>query len=659
MAQIADILDFPIDEPLYSPGSYNDRSFYYDENHLGEDIDFSEGTPVKAIGNGILVWYSPAEGYGELVAVIEHDLGKEYSFPNAYKQIVRTNKILSIYGHIRKKENRNDLKECKWKVGDYVEKGKIIGYINDDEHNGDGEEHLHLGIRLSNKTIANERDPGLWFRGYEKGTNFGKDFASGEKVILIHKLIGVYSDAWHDANHPQPSQPFIDCYNEHGREATFGVPWDNGAGGKWVHSWPDDKTNPDVLWVQDFLTEEGKWTMFVYNPALNKVYPIEGEILEFWHKEWGYKKYGPPICSRELTKDINKGCEFISQTFEKNEVQTTIIYDSQEDRCYAIPCLQYIKEDSKVNAALLDGSNNSSGASYATQGTDTGLTPNIYIWNNNTLAIVIDGVSHMMTNTADFLQTFTANIADFELFHYEKSSGNWVNRTNTSGNNISWQEMREKGWLHPRSTYENFPPQPDLGQYLILSPEFFQEYKGSIIMAVFLPDLPTYLVSETGFIDLGPYKGGGVLHFSLSSGLQPVGKIDYQTEEAFRFIKPKYTDNNSSENTESLTIKMKCESIKPNTGTIKATFSESILIPPQIAISYGDEKYDLPFINMTATEDSKIWIYNAIIPPGIRGPCQFNSITIKGIDAADNEFSIIEKPPPSPFIDPYNDIKIE
>lgn len=38
-----------IDYPIlpYNPGSYEGRSFFYDNDHLGEDIKLEEGKPVK------------------------------------------------------------------------------------------------------------------------------------------------------------------------------------------------------------------------------------------------------------------------------------------------------------------------------------------------------------------------------------------------------------------------------------------------------------------------------------------------------------------------------------------------------------------------------------------------------------------------------------
>jgi hypothetical protein len=55
--------------------------------------------------------------------------------------------------------------------------------VNDGKNNGDGAEHLHMGIRLSNTATAKSRDPRAWFRGYERGTNFGNDFGAASSII--------------------------------------------------------------------------------------------------------------------------------------------------------------------------------------------------------------------------------------------------------------------------------------------------------------------------------------------------------------------------------------------------------------------------------------------------------------------------------------------
>jgi hypothetical protein len=169
----------------YNPGSYNGRSFFYDNNHLGEDETLPEKTPIRAIGPGVIKKYGPASGYGELVVVVEHDLGKTYEFTNAYGDVVSTRYILSIYGHLRPSQERDGV-VTGLKVGNHVTSDTVLGYVNDNAHNGDGAEHLHIGIRLSNAATAKAKDQ-TWFRGYEGATHFGEDFAAASKVIDILK----------------------------------------------------------------------------------------------------------------------------------------------------------------------------------------------------------------------------------------------------------------------------------------------------------------------------------------------------------------------------------------------------------------------------------------------------------------------------------------
>jgi len=190
-------LDYPVHKYLYNFNLGIDPKHGYKfwepvtgwGHHLGEDVKLPEGMPIQAIGNGEIVYYGPATAYGELVVAIEHDLGREYEFVNGPGKIVRTQKILSIYGHLRTSKERGG-PSLKWKVGDCVTQGETIGYINDDEHNGvPTKEHLHMGLRLSDKNTAWKRDGTYWLRGYDgdKGTECGtecsKDFAAASSVI--------------------------------------------------------------------------------------------------------------------------------------------------------------------------------------------------------------------------------------------------------------------------------------------------------------------------------------------------------------------------------------------------------------------------------------------------------------------------------------------
>jgi len=190
-------LDYPVPKALYLSNIGVDYKHGYEfwhpvsgyGHHLGEDIKLPEGMPVKAIGNGKIAYYGAATSYGELVVAIEHDLGKEYEFTNGLEEIVSTQKIISIYGHLRKSEERGG-SFLRWKVGDYVRKGEIIGYVNDAEHNGvPTKEHLHMAIRLSDKSGAWRRDGKYWLRGYDRdkktkcGPKCGEDFAAPSGVI--------------------------------------------------------------------------------------------------------------------------------------------------------------------------------------------------------------------------------------------------------------------------------------------------------------------------------------------------------------------------------------------------------------------------------------------------------------------------------------------
>lgn len=170
----------------YTPGSYENRTFFccagsVNGRHLGEDVALAEGTPIRAIGPGIIKVYGAATGYGELVVVIEHDLGQPHDFVNGYGNTVSTRYILSIYGHLRQSQARGGPATGLFE-NQSVAAGTIIGYVNDDAHNGDGAEHLHMGIRLSNAATAEANDAS-WFRGYERTTDFGKDYAAAGVVI--------------------------------------------------------------------------------------------------------------------------------------------------------------------------------------------------------------------------------------------------------------------------------------------------------------------------------------------------------------------------------------------------------------------------------------------------------------------------------------------
>jgi len=111
---------------------------------------------------------------------------------NAYGKLVSTRYIMSIYGHLRNTPNRTGIPAILH-VGQLVNKDTIVGYVNNSSYpdgtgkdpNGDGLEHLHLGIRLSDMLTAIKGDPRAWFRGYEGDTTFGEDFGAASVIINI------------------------------------------------------------------------------------------------------------------------------------------------------------------------------------------------------------------------------------------------------------------------------------------------------------------------------------------------------------------------------------------------------------------------------------------------------------------------------------------
>ena len=206
----------------YVPGSYAYRVF--GGRHLGEDVTDprrgetpgKHGMAVRAMGPGVIEVYRASTGYGQLVVVIEHDLGRPYSFPNYHGTFRTTSKILSIYGHLRSCQDPGDPRTCtglNTTSNNRVQEGDIIGYINISadpdcpvnsqraksgkcdpaaDSNGDGYEHLHLGIRLTDAATAIARDWRFWFRGYTTPCtpescppDFREDFAPASEVLRI------------------------------------------------------------------------------------------------------------------------------------------------------------------------------------------------------------------------------------------------------------------------------------------------------------------------------------------------------------------------------------------------------------------------------------------------------------------------------------------
>lgn len=117
---------FALPRPDFVAGSYQGRTFLSPPNHLGEDSEHAHHDTVHAIADGVVRDAGTADGYGRVV-VVEHRL------PDG-------SHVCSIYGHLCGHDRLA-------REGSQVKRGDVVGSIGDRWENGDGLEHLHLGIR--------------------------------------------------------------------------------------------------------------------------------------------------------------------------------------------------------------------------------------------------------------------------------------------------------------------------------------------------------------------------------------------------------------------------------------------------------------------------------------------------------------------------------
>lgn len=184
---VAEAFTTPVAAALYAPGSYRGRDFLEPASHLGTDIMLAEGTEIVSVASGRIAYYGSATGYGELLAVLEVDLGREMEFRTGSGETVRTRYILVIYGHLRPARYRAGA-PLRFVPGDCVTAGQTIGFTNDDAHNGDGAEHLHFGVRLMSAAAARAVDGRYAFRGYDDAGRFRGDFTDPSEVVVAAAL---------------------------------------------------------------------------------------------------------------------------------------------------------------------------------------------------------------------------------------------------------------------------------------------------------------------------------------------------------------------------------------------------------------------------------------------------------------------------------------
>jgi hypothetical protein len=187
-------VQFPVDREYFTR-VYAGRSFYADGNHLGYDILLPEGTPISPIACGTVRVYRAAQGYGTLAVVIEHRFPEPRLVSDGIGRTVNVTGFLSIYGHLRSSAGRSGNGALELRAGDRVTPGDVIGYVQQDEMNGDGAEHLHLGIRLQTMEEAVRTDA-AWFRGYDTSPSQRAWFAD-PSVFLSEVMPKSLTVRWH------------------------------------------------------------------------------------------------------------------------------------------------------------------------------------------------------------------------------------------------------------------------------------------------------------------------------------------------------------------------------------------------------------------------------------------------------------------------------
>jgi len=463
--------------------------------HLAIDISVHSGTKVYAVGNGKVVLSDNRSigGYGNCkgpgyVVITEHTL------PD-------TSHICFLYGHVKTGEYDKEKKTGLIPKGSIVEEGQYIATIadywwdiNKNSKCGDSGDqnwdHLHWGSRKGPfiedkweryivgycKYIKNKDQNILWFEDIdiEIGTDcYGKVNKGGEWTNPINFIqsfrAGMYKDGWHPNDHTQPSQPFVDCYNEF--KAFLGTPFDNG-GDIFVHKVND-------VWVQDFKQSDiskPRWgedgeSCLVLNEKMGKVFLLKEGFWGKYKEILGFSALGAPTSSAFPdpawhNDDIKIGI-FLRQNFEEGFMlfdgeNVTVQYSdtySDPDLSIAVynPDEDYtsIPQENSSNSLPQNGA--LEGSSYSSSSSGLEVTSNIYRKNDQALIVVQDDVAHEVADTQKFLQRFDMQINDFQPFRYEKSPGVWVNRTNTGGANLPFKEILGEEWLHPRKILGNFP----------------------------------------------------------------------------------------------------------------------------------------------------------------------------------------------------------
>src|SRR6478735_6675696 len=130
--------DQPYMDQTYRYGSTFGGTF---QPHQGVEFNNPDGTPVRAIGNGVVVWAGPAE-QGALTVAIRHDSTITGMVPRSPVDTVAPQRarlfIYSVYYHNS---------ALKVKVGDRVRAGAVISLVGNTGRATN--DHMHLEVHAS------------------------------------------------------------------------------------------------------------------------------------------------------------------------------------------------------------------------------------------------------------------------------------------------------------------------------------------------------------------------------------------------------------------------------------------------------------------------------------------------------------------------------
>lgn len=112
-----------------------------EKHHTAEDSFAPAGTPVYAIGDGIISFSGKANGYGRLI-IIDHP----------------DENVYSLYGH---------LSTSRWiKESGEVKKGELIAYLGEAEEAETMISHIHFGLRVGQRGDYPFWGDARWMAGY-------------------------------------------------------------------------------------------------------------------------------------------------------------------------------------------------------------------------------------------------------------------------------------------------------------------------------------------------------------------------------------------------------------------------------------------------------------------------------------------------------------